>query len=59
LVQFGAMGGLATAVLLGVRLLLVVVISLWSLRADESGRAHALALLRVLRFRRPRKDRTR
>jgi hypothetical protein len=38
-----------TGVSFAARELLVAAISLWSLRADEKGRAHALKLLRLLR----------
>jgi hypothetical protein len=58
LVQFGVWGGIVLAVLVGIRTLLVVVISLWSLKADRAGRTHALALLRALRFALPAKDRS-
>ena len=32
----------------------IVVVVLWSLKANEDGRKHALALLRLLRLRLPR-----
>lgn len=38
-----------TSVSIAARELLVAAISLWALRADEKGRAHALKLLRLLR----------
>jgi hypothetical protein len=58
LVQFGAWGGVVFAVLLGVRLLLIVVIVIWSFKADEARRAHALALLEALRLRPPTRGRS-
>jgi hypothetical protein len=44
-------------VMLTVNLALQVIVILWSLRADPSGRRHALAILRLLRFS-PRKPRS-
>ena len=41
---------LFTGVSFAARELLMAVISLWSLKADEKGRAHALKLLRLLRI---------
>jgi hypothetical protein len=50
--------GIVAAVFLGVRTLLVAVIALWSLKADQAGRAHALALLQALKFALPVRDRS-
>ncbi len=41
----------------GVRLTLQIIVVMWSLRADAAGRRHALALLRLLRFPYPIRDR--
>jgi hypothetical protein len=43
-------GVITGTMVLGVRCGLQVVVVLWSLRADDAGRRHALAILRLLRF---------
>lgn len=43
-------GVIAGTMVLGVRSGLQVVVVLWSLRADDAGRRHARAILRLLRF---------
>jgi predicted lysophospholipase L1 biosynthesis ABC-type transport system permease subunit len=48
LLQAGVVAGLSTAVVLVLRAITVLVIVVWSLRTNEAGRKHALALLRVL-----------
>jgi hypothetical protein len=47
-------GILATAGALLMRYILIAIIVIWSLRADEAGRKHALALVRLLRAERTR-----
>jgi hypothetical protein len=51
LVLAGQRTGLFAALLMLLRFVLQAVIAIWSLRADKAGRAHALDLLRTLRFR--------
>jgi hypothetical protein len=50
-------GGVVTAVIALIRTLLIAIIALWSLKANGSGRAHALALLKALRISLPFRDR--
>jgi hypothetical protein len=47
--------GLLTGSAFALRELLIAGVTIWSLRADEKGRKHALALLKILRvqIRRP------
>lgn len=40
--------GCALAAVLGLRMLLIAVVALWSLTADDDGRSHALALIRTI-----------
>lgn len=58
LAQFGIVGSVIAAVLLGIRTILITAIALWSLKADKAGRAHALALLKVLKPALPVRDRS-
>lgn len=53
--MFGVIGGIA-AVVLGLRILLISVVALWSLKADKAGRSHALALIRALGATRRQRD---
>ncbi|MEV6623873.1 hypothetical protein AB0M83_36190 [Amycolatopsis sp. NPDC051106] len=56
--QLGIIGGAVTAILLVARFALLAAVSLWSLKADRAGRAHALALIRLLKPGRGAKDRS-
>ena len=47
--QLGVAGGIITAILLVIRYVHLVIISLWSMRADKAGRQHALDLIRALK----------
>jgi hypothetical protein len=53
----GAVTAISLAVLFVGRFLLLAVVVLWSLKADEKGRRHALALLRLLKFQLPSRKR--
>jgi hypothetical protein len=46
--QVGTIAGLAVLVPLALRSVAQLIVVVWSLRADEVGRKHALAVLRVL-----------
>lgn len=48
-------GVIAGTMVLGARCGLQVIVVLWSLRADDAGCRHALAILRLLRFSRVRR----
>lgn len=52
---FGVIAGTVVLVSTGVRSLLQGIVVVWSLRADDAGRRHALAILRLLRFSQPRR----
>ncbi|HWO62972.1 MAG TPA: hypothetical protein VNO31_23370 [Umezawaea sp.] len=56
--QLGTVGGIVALALVCVRTLVVAVVALWSLRADQKGRKHALDLLRVLKLALPSRDRS-
>jgi hypothetical protein len=47
--------GVLTSAALALRILTEVVVIIWSLRADEKGRRHAIRLVELLSFRRGRK----
>jgi len=49
LLQAGTLAGLSGATVLVLRAITQLIIVLWSLRTDDTGRKHALALLRLLR----------
>jgi hypothetical protein len=51
----GIVAGTMVLVSTGVRAILQGIVVVWSLRADEAGRRHALAILRLLRFSQPRR----
>ncbi|MGW3994335.1 hypothetical protein [Amycolatopsis sp. NPDC004772] len=49
-VQFsGVVGATAAAAVVVLRYVTQLIVVIWSLRADEAGRKHAVALLRLLR----------
>ena len=48
--SLGMSAGLVSTSILAVRCLLVVAVVIWSLRADEAGRQHAIRLLESLRL---------
>jgi hypothetical protein len=48
LLQVGTIAGLSGAAMFALRGITQLVVVVWSLRADDAGRKHAIALLRIL-----------